>query len=202
MEAISIEPKFDAVFRVIGDLVAETESGFRVATDQGDFVAQRATSCLLAPQVEDRVLLVGEPSGALYILAVLERSADSETRLSTAGNLILESESGKVAVQGQEGVDLRTSGRLGMIAGRLEARAATASFALGAVKLMGQSVDAVLGRVAQRVKTSIRSVEHMDQLRAGQVDYRAEGLMKVHGQNTIMTAEKLVKADGEQVHLG
>jgi hypothetical protein len=42
----------------------------------------------------------------------------------------------------------------------------------------------------------------MDQLRAKRVDYTAEKSMHLHGENTLMTADSLVKLDGEHIHMG
>jgi hypothetical protein len=39
-------------------------------------------------------------------------------------------------------------------------------------------------------------------VRARQIDYVAEKNVSVRGHNTLLTAEQLVKLDGEQVHLG
>jgi len=34
------------------------------------------------------------------------------------------------------------------------------------------------------------------------VDYRAESMMRLHGENTMVTAKGLVKTDAAQVHIG
>ena len=57
-------------------------------------------------------------------------------------------------------------------------------------------------RISQRVKRLYRHVEDFEQLRADKVDYVANKTMSLRGQNTLMTAEELVKVDGEQIHLG
>jgi Protein of unknown function (DUF3540) len=52
------------------------------------------------------------------------------------------------------------------------------------------------------VPRSLRTVEAMDQLRAGQIDHVAQGTLNLHGENAVVTAEELVKLDGEQIHVG
>ena len=50
------------------------------------------------------------------------------------------------------------------------------------------------------MKRSYRAVEETDQLRAGQIDYVAKETLSLHGENALLTAEELVKVDGEQIH--
>ena len=44
--------------------------------------------------------------------------------------------------------------------------------------------------------------EGIDQVEAGQIDYRASGMTRLHGKNTVITARDLVKADAKQIHMG
>ena len=202
MEAIAFPTQFDSVFRTFGLILASSDGTFRVRTDKGEFRALRATSCLLEPEVADKVMLVGEPTGSLYVLAVLERAAGSASRIKCDGDLALDIGEGRFSVAAGKGVDLMTPAELRLSAARLEARAGEASFTFGAARIIGKSIDSVLERVAHRVKNSIRWVEGLDQVRSGQLDYHAEGMMRLHGENSVLTADKIVKADGKQVHIG
>ena len=67
---------------------------------------------------------------------------------------------------------------------------------------MAGLVDTVMERISQKVKRSYRLVEECDYLRSGEVDYRADKNMSLHGDNTMVTAKELVKVDGGQIHLG
>lgn len=202
MEAIPFPTPFEDVFRTTGYVADCTEQGFSVETDRGPFLAQRATSCLLEPQRADKVLLVGDPSGGLYVLAILEREAGLPGRIKSEGDLVMDVGEGSFSVSAQKGIRMNTPEALQLSAGHIEARAGRASLMVGAVQVIGKTLDSVLDRVTQRVKNSVRWVESLDQVRSGQVDYQAEGMMRLHGENTMMTASKLVKADGKQVHIG
>jgi hypothetical protein len=202
MEAIAFPTQFDSVFRTFGRVVATADGTFTVATEEGEFAARRATSCLLEPTIDDKVLLVGEPSGSLYVLAVLERKEGQAARIKCDGDLILDVGEGRFTVAAASGVELMTPKDLRLSAARLDARAGEASFTFGAARLIGKTIDSVLDRVSHRVKNSLRWVEGTDQVRSGQLDYRADGMMRLHGENTVLTASKIVKADGKQVHIG
>ena len=61
------------------------------------------------------------------------------------------------------------------------------------LELHGSTID--VGRVR-------RTVEELDHVRAEQIDYAAKKTMSLHGDNAIVTANELVKVDGEQIHVG
>ncbi len=45
-------------------------------------------------------------------------------------------------------------------------------------------------------------MEELDQVKAEHIDYAASASMSLHAQNALVTAEELVKVDGEQIHVG
>ncbi len=47
-----------------------------------------------------------------------------------------------------------------------------------------------------------RFVEEMEHVRAGSIDYAARENVRFHGRNALVTAQQLVKMDGEQIHMG
>lgn len=194
------------VVTVAGDL--------RVRTGAGVYRATRAVSCLVAPRVDDLVLVATTTHGECYVLAVLRREGEGATEISAEGQLDIVAD--RVDVVGREGVGL-TSGRdVGVTAGRLRVNAVDGEVALQRLSFVGRFVqsevekiktfagalDQVLDRFSQRVKRSYRNVEEVDHLKAKQVDYRAEETMALHGSNTAMTADHLVKVDGDQIHVG
>ena len=202
MEAIAFPPATEGVFQTIGHLVAAEEHGWTVRTDEGSFQARRATSCLLQPQIGDKVLLVGEPLGELYVLAVLERQEGVSHCLSTDGDLKIELQKGRFTVAASEGVDLVSAREVSLLSKRIEARASEGLFSIGKVRAMGNALDAVYERLSQTVQVAFRKVHKLDRLQAGQIDYSADGMARVHGENTVLTADGLVKADGKQIHIG
>ena len=70
------------------------------------------------------------------------------------------------------------------------------------IKAFAGSLDSVLDRFTQRVKRSFRTVTELDQVKAERIDYAAKQSLTMRGENAIVTAEQLVKFDGEQIHMG
>lgn len=184
--------------------------------DAGPVRATRAASCLLAPQPGDTALVVTTRSGARWVIAVLARAERSEGRLEWTGDLSLRVREGRLLLAAQAGVDVVTaravtvaSASLDLSAG--EGRVAVERFAcvgdrveldVDDARVRGLRLDLSLDRVSSRVNRAFRVVAEVDQLRAGQVDHSAETVMHLRAKNTVLTAEELVKVDGEQIHLG
>jgi hypothetical protein len=179
-------------------------------------VCRRAASCLIEPEPGDLVLVAGDGREHVYILAVLERAGDGPARLSVEGDLAIQVRRGHFSVSSSHGIDLVTATDVKIAGSGLDVRAergrvflAELSYIGGKilaqaerVKLLAGIFDSVLERFAQKVKRSYRVVEEMDHLRSGQISYRAEKNMDLRARNALLTAEELVKLDGDQIHLG
>ncbi len=200
----------------------ETDGSFVLRCDAGSYHARRARSCLVAPECGDIVLLATLPRGECYVLAVLDRPGEgageerSRTKLSLDGDLEIELATGRLTVAAQQGVDLAAGGNVSVVAPGINVHAADGNVlidrlsVLGSVfhaevdriKVLAASAESVFDRVVQRVKRAYRTVEETDQLRAGRMDYVAKTSMNLHAGTALLTAEELVKLDGEQIHLG
>lgn len=188
----------------------------------GDLVhARRAKGCLLEPQAGDTVLVARSSSSlgddACYVLSVLVgQSVENESVIAVDGDLTLRSTTGRVAIVGNEGVSVTSGGEIAVNAPTLTARtmsatvfADTLSFIgrtvdahVDRIKVLGQSLETAIDHVSSRVKHSFRIVDEIERVKAKELHVNVEATLNLHGKNTLMTAEKLVKIDGEQISLG
>jgi hypothetical protein len=196
------------VERVVDDVI-------EVRLDGGTCRARRAKSCLVAPEIGDKVLYAVEDEGA-YVLAVLEGRDDAPTRIAVEGDLQLQSRGGRVLVGGREGIGLVSGREVSVTAGEVSVRAPKGSVAIEELGYLGRLVQAQVSKVAlaakeidtaaerlsQRVKRAFRFVEELDQTRAGTVDLRAQSMVGIRGENAVIAARVLAKVDGEQIHIG
>jgi hypothetical protein len=171
--------------------------------------AQRAKSCLVAPAVGDTVLcLTGGAGGGCFVLAVLA-SKDAQTRIAADGDLLLAA-GGRVALSSAHGVDLATDGDLTMRATKASVVVEQLGYVGRVVEalvaerlaLAADQVDATVDTLRTHARAAFRFVRELDVLRAGSIDARAEQLLQLHGENTVVTARTLAKVDGAQIHLG
>jgi hypothetical protein len=204
-----------AAYLESGTVERITAGSIAVRLGNGVLDARRAKSCLVAPEASDKVLCAIEPE-EIYVLAVLEGQPEQPTRLIADGDLELSARGGRVAVSAGRSVDIVSGGAVAMTSAELHVRAGRGSVAveelgyLGRlvraevtkVALFAQEVDSVLSRLSQRARRVFRFVEEIDQTRAGTIDMRAEELMGIRGENTVISARVLAKLDGEQVHIG
>lgn len=189
-------------------------AAFEVRLGTGTFTASRAKSCLVAPAVGDEVLCAVSRDD-VFVVAVLS-GREGETAIAADGDLTLEARGGRVAVRGQEGVDVASGGAVGIAGTEVHVRARKGTVAVGELGFFGrlvqaevarvawiaEQVDSVVSRVSLRAKRVFRSVEEVDQTRAGTVDVRAESLLGLRAENAVISARVLTKVDGEQIHIG
>jgi hypothetical protein len=190
------------ITQTTGRVAAVLGPTLNVQTAAGVVRATRAVSCLVAPERDDVVLVAGERRGRCYVLAVLERPDASDLRIQVDGNLTLELPQGRFAVAAEEGLDLLSKGAVSMVADRIDGCAREGNFTLDSITVVAGAVTTTLQRLFQAVKQAFRRVEEIEHVRAGQIDYASEGTLRLHGQNTLISARQLVKADGGQIHLG
>ncbi len=216
--ARKIEPQAapERAEQVVAKVVDVGPEGITLGSAGGPLEARRAASCLLAPEVGDEVLVALIPGRPSYVLAVLERDASTPASLEVEGDLRIQATGGRVSLRGERGLDLATGGDTTVVTGELDVRAARGNVVLERLSYLGSAVlaevekvkvttvslDTLADRVMSRVKRAYRFVEELDQLRAERFDFVAEKTASVRGENTIVTAEKLVKLDGEQIHVG
>ena len=210
MESVARKIEIKAVFQEFGEVVAVDADLWTVRTALADVKARRAASCLLEPAVGDRVLLATEDGGDAYVLALLEQRDPGAATLSVEGDLTLRSVRGKVSVAAQEGVDLVTTAAVRIMARAVDVEAIEALSVLGGavkaelgkVKLYAATVESFFERLTLHAKSSLRTVEQLDQVKARHIDYAASGDAHLRGENALVTAHDLVKINGEQVHVG
>lgn len=199
-----------------GTIMECLPDGIRVSTDDGDLFAKRALSCLIEPVIGDRVLVAGDLHDEIFIIAVLERPDASPITIAVDGDLTLGVPHGRLSMAAGKGIDLMTAADMTMTGSEITVRAPRGQVLLDhltyigskvfaqaqAFKLVGELFDAVFERISHKVKRSYKIVEEIDHVRSGQIDYRAENNMSLRGKNALVTADELIKMDGDQIHLG
>ncbi|MFT3735427.1 MAG: DUF3540 domain-containing protein [Rhodocyclaceae bacterium] len=191
------------------ELLSITGEDYLVGADWGQLNARRAASCQLLPAVGDKLLVSGTLPDQVYIIAVLERASSTplETRLgegvtlsvATAGELKLVAER-QLQLHSEEVLLKGTQAQL--IFSRVKAIAGEAVLGLRQGRLFGDLFETSLSRLSQLLGNSQRTVQGLDQVRSANIDYQADETVHIHGRNVLTDAEKLIRVDGEQVHIG
>lgn len=215
MEAVARKHEPKLVYEEFAEVVSAGEV-LTLKTNTGSVIARRAASCLLVPEVGDRVLCVIETRGDAFVLAVLERADGAQRATVELPEKTLLRAAERLAIAANQGVDVVGGGEVRISSARVEVTAMHTRLAgrvldvvgevvgadLGRVKLVAKTVDGMLERLSQRVKRSFKVVEETDQVKARHLDYAAETVAHFRGEHTVVTAKDLVKVNGEQIHVG
>jgi hypothetical protein len=163
-------------------LVQEALDGHLWRLDDGR-TARQAVSCLVAPQPGDRVLLAESSEGRLYVLHVLEREERGSVMLTVPGAQRLSIRQGSVHVAADRELALCAGEEAQLTAVR------------GPLMLTGRHLFA---SAAESMVSTARSY-------VGQVEQfllSARQLLRLHGEQAIVTARQDAKIDAERISLG
>ncbi|MCZ7684357.1 MAG: DUF3540 domain-containing protein [Sandaracinaceae bacterium] len=177
-------------------------------------LARRAASCLLAPAAGDTVL-VARTGGRAYVLAVLERESD-ERAIEVEGDLHLRSRGGAVTIEaeddppapgarraGDRGPNAHPRGRAGELGRGQRARPLRAPLLESTrMKQVASLSEVVVESVKETLGRAYRSIREGEHVEAGSMTLSVKNLLRSHADTAIVTADKLVKLDGDQIHLG
>lgn len=182
--------------------------------DVVDGPAVRAASCLLVPELGDRVWYVREGDDC-YVTAVLRRAetagparleVDADVELRAKGRLGLHGDD--VALQAEQtvsvggtGLDLRVS-RASVILEDASMFARSIVSHVAKSTWVGTALERMVDRFVSHSRTSVRTVDGLDQLEARDFDHRATGNASVTAERVFLKGRSVVKADGDQIHLG
>ncbi|NCC39874.1 MAG: DUF3540 domain-containing protein [Gammaproteobacteria bacterium] len=188
-----------------------------IQTASGVLRARRALSCLVWPEIGDRVLVTQGLHDETFLIAILERRAAGPLRLVLPGETRVEVAEGaglSLRVEGPLALGSRSrlsaespevslrAARLTLVGGRLTLIAREALAALRSSRLIGDLVEATAERLNLSLDQSRRRVRDLDQVHAGTVEIRAEQVTRLSSETLLADARRLVKIDGEQIHLG
>lgn len=179
---------------------------------RGGVAARVAASCLLQPSPGDRVAWWRDETDALWITAVLIRgeavaSQPPCVRLPPDARIV--TDAGSITLAPAESLHLAPADELALRAARVSmatrtldvvAQAVTASS--DATRLIGRLLSTVFERVQAFAGTHQRTVDGLDQLQAGTLDHRAQGVAHLAGDTVVVEGARLIKQRAAQIHMG
>ena len=202
---------------------AKQQSGW-VETIDGDVLvvdlgptrvrARRARSCFTAPRAGDLVLIVTTSVDQAYVLAVLESAAtDARLELSSDVEMVVD---GRLRMVASNGIELVSPKATTITSSELHVETGLARFAFDAISAIGasfraevsrvqtvaESIETMVDRIVQLAKNSRRVVTGLDEVRAEQIDHRADATLTLRAKHALVTGDALTKIDGDQVHIG
>jgi hypothetical protein len=149
------------------------------------------------------------------VLAVLSRAEPAQATLQLPGGARLVTQEGSLRIEGRQ-IDIAASAglqaqtpqfTLEAVRGDLRfghANASAGSFTgvIGELQLFARNLSTQVGRLVQKARSSFRTVEELDDLRAGRTRWEVEGHAQLHARQATLLAEGSVKIDGQRIDLG
>ncbi|WP_417878444.1 DUF3540 domain-containing protein [Vibrio sp.] len=159
---------------------------------------RRAASCVIAPQSGDTVL-VTSVENQIWLLAVLERAGSKPAELSVPGDLHIHS-TGELSLSSAA---LRISAYQGDChISDMNYSGEKVSAWVSLSRIVGKRAESVWQTVTQVSHNLLRTTRNTEQVRAGQLDMKAENYARLHAHNTVITSKAITKVDSEQIHMG
>lgn len=176
--------------------------------------ARLAFSCLVQPRAGDQVLAWSAGAGDPQVLGILERPDDQAMTLALPGATRIRSP-GELSVLAGTTLTLAAD-RLQCVSDRAVHHSRDAVLGFGeitaqgrvlrahfdTVTLVGRMVQTLVRHLIQRTRSYLRATEESDQVQAGQIMRRADGLYALSSQYTVLTSRKDTRIDGERIHMG
>jgi hypothetical protein len=219
-DAVSLEDvvhdgEHDRSAEVSAGIIARNGRDVRIARDGCVSAARVAFGCIVQPEPGDRVL-TSMADGTIWVTSVLERCSDAPMRLWAEGDVAITSMRGDVSLMAACTINLDAGERARVAAPEIDLHAGVARFVLDELVQVGRKVSLLVGKIRQvgemvetfaehvltRARRSSRFVEDSDQLRAGDIDHRAESTLQMRAGVMLMTADTVVRMDAAQIHMG
>ena len=198
---------------VSGVVKSAANDVFIIQSSEGLVTASQAASCLLRPELDDKVLL-SFIDNEIYILAVLIK-ANNKSKLSLKGDVVFDTQ-GELSINSAKKLTLNSSEKIAQSAPGIRAlssehtiHAATFSANCTNMSLHSERVQAqvkelhgMFERVYQKADQVIRWVETIETLNIGNWVQNVKHTLNSRAQNQIITAKSDVKVDAQRIHMG
>lgn len=196
--------------------VQSVDDQYVLDNQSGQFSAIRAFSCMLKPEIGDKVIYSSDDNNQSYILSILHRPGQQSAKMNFEGDLLINSERGDISIASPGGLQFVSSQNIDLISDDLNVIAKKAvlnlddTLAVGRkmtgnisrINLFAQSIDTVADRVTQKLQNSFRLISGIDQCKAGDILTTVKNLFSVRARQSSMLAKDDVKIDAKRIHMG
>lgn len=145
--------------------------------------AIRAVSCLVEPQAADRVLVCERGDGVCHLLHILERATGERANLSVRGAHTLALRQSRIALHAREHLELGSANTASL-------SAAGGTLSLNARNLFVTVSESIVEQACHYVG------------KIGQYLLDVRELLRLHGNDALVTANRDIKVDAERISMG
>lgn len=186
-----------------------------IQSSSGTYKAKKAVSCLVCPEIGDKVLSVSLASGGSNILAILERKQSQTTHLKFEGDVDISSTQ-SIRMLASKRLDAFSAGKINLNSNELTIQSNLSSIlfdklsvtggeavhSINKVRVLAKYIETVSETSKLVVKNSFRLVSGLESVSAGEMIQRIKKRFTVQSKQVSMLAEDDAKLNGKRVHLG
>jgi hypothetical protein len=191
-----------------GRVLRKAEAGAIVLTGGRELTSRCATSCLVAPEPGDLVLLATDPAET-FILAVLHRpgSAPAVLTATTPSDQLVVS-AARLAFRAKDDIEITApqttirSSRLTFAADALAFVAKLLTQTLGRWQSSAQNMDIVATDLATKAARRVSVIDEADVLQAGSVLQKIQSASVTQAEAVVIAVNEDLRLDGARVTVG
>ncbi len=186
-----------------------------IQSDSGTYRARQAVSCLVLPEIGDRVLSAALSSGESSILAILRRDSSDSTQLRFPGSVDIQA-ADSVRIVANDNIDALCAGKMNLdaheltqhatdshaIFERCNVTATEATHSFKKFKLLASYLETVSDTSRAVMKHSFRMISAFESVSAGDLMHKIRNRFSVQSRQAAMLADEDARVNGKRVHLG
>ncbi len=176
--------------------------------------AKKAFSCIIDPEPGDTVLCCTNDCGTVYILAIIDRPKNEKMQLSFPSDATIRSKTGNINLFSSKTLTMAGE-NINSFSKKIVYKSEKAYIAFDevmadgselhasykTVRLISNFINTMARQVIDKFKGYIRHTEDNDQVQAGQLTRRTDGLFSMDSGNTVMISKRETKIDGEKIYM-
>ena len=187
-------------------VVAGAFKNVKIDFNGSKHLAKVSFSCLVQPEINDVVLIAGNPNDGFFILSILERPDSNDMTLNFPGNTLFNSHDG-ISLSSKKlsfisETSIYKSDKAFININEMTASGKTANISYKSINLLSNLISTLAKHSIQKFKTLIRHTEDSEQIKAGQLTCDVKGMYSLGSNYTILVSKKDTKIDGERIHMG
>jgi hypothetical protein len=204
---VSNPPDYSGM-QATGFVTEVSNAFFLVACKEGQVRCHKAEGCLIQPVKGDFVLIHREIEEIGWIISVLMRGVTTNPSVvQLPSNSIIKAEDDVIHFSSVQTTFDSTEMKINTTL--LQVNSDNTQFlgklfqvTAGTFKAVGQTFTSIADRITQYSHTYFRTTTGIDKTDAKQLEIRAEQLLRIKGDYTLIEGDSLVKAKGSQIHFG
>jgi len=177
--------------------------------------AKVAFSCLVQPMAGDHILCSMSKNGCC-VLSIIERPGTQNIKLTFPADVSIQMPAGDFSLLSGKSITLASGESLNCISDKavhkskeavvdfekITAKGKSLTASIKKVSMIGREINIIAENLMERVKRYIRHTQDYDQVKAGEMTRKSEGLLSINSVRTIMISKKDTIIDGEHIFTG